>query len=128
MDKTSSAPRHFFIPDSWFQSPSIVYIDTEAIRNGTWSGFSVLGMSDSQIADYQQRMSFHINGILVNKNAAGATSTTCQIRGVLMDDVPNYVDEWDLATNQVHPLRFRRIYIEGTDASGIKIVGQTGNE
>ena len=63
-------------------------------------------------------------GILLHWNPEDANGVTASIRGTLWGDENGTENTFILATNVVHPLRFRRIYAQGTTAGGIIIVGQ----
>lgn len=52
----------------------------------------------------------------------GTDGNSAVIRGFLWDENAAQTDDYYLTSGSVHPLRFKRIYAQGTTARGIKVL------
>jgi hypothetical protein len=60
-------------------------------------------------------------GIMIKGTAAGAGNAGV-VRGYLWNETPAQADDYYLSAGIIHPLRFKRIYAQGTTARGIKVL------
>ncbi len=67
------------------------------------------------------RYAFEPLAVVFNINNDDNTADYAVIRGSLRGR--SAVDDWTLRIGEIHELRFNRIYDEGTNARGIKILG-----
>jgi predicted aminopeptidase len=112
-----SASRHYALTDKWLDDNSGTeskYYDILDTKEG-----SNAEVATADVVRAQQKADFYATGIIVQ--------TAGFVQGFLMEETTNDVDTYYLAAGVVHPLRFRRIYANGTTARGVKWIGYKRN-
>lgn len=59
-------------------------------------------------------------GVMIQGNST-ADGNAAFVRGYLIDETPSDTDDHYLNAGMMHPLRFKRIYAQGTTARGVRI-------
>ena len=101
-----------------------VSIPNEYFDDDGQTEFVIIRKSDSDTLSHN-KPNFKVEGIVFGSNSEGDDDTLFgQIYGVLEDEADGHAEVWRLAPGVVHPLVFRKIFInERTTARGIRIVG-----
>ena len=108
-DATFPAEKHVRIPDRWY-------------NDNPGATFLVEPMGRGRATTSDQR-SFLVAGILIGGHESDDDATVATVRGFLHAENETDMDDYELALNVVHPLRFKAIHAD-TDGRRIKFLGE----
>lgn len=110
MSELMGAEAHGKIPDSWF-----------AETNNVWDCKYRNGVSPRHDSSTNAGKGGTPRAIRIQSDGT-TNGNSAFVRGYLWDETPLEADDYYMTAGVEHPLRFAKIYAEGTTARGVKVL------